>query len=200
METNYSLSFPLYNFTCDENLLKSVESTFDQQKWMKDENNSNTDQYYHHDLFIWINDCIDQVKKIYYNDRLSLTISSCWLNKNVKLQRSPLHNHVNSILSGVLYFSDEKTSPLVFYIPNPYLKLQLDAFLHLSDTDNRFIKHQIVPKRGMLIIFPSSIMHETLAHKENHIRYSLAFNTFVSGDLIDNPTGKLNIKTFSNNL
>lgn len=200
METNNSLTIPIYTFYCDESLLKKVESTFKDQNWIKDNYNYNTEQYYHEELFSWIDSCVSQVKQIYYNNNLKLVISSCWVNKNDKLMKSPLHNHTNSILSGVLYFSEEKTSPLVFHFPNPYLHLQYESFLHLSDIDRFYIKHPVLPKRGMLIIFPSTILHETLTHKETHARYSLAFNTFVDGQLSVDPTKKLIINTTPNNL
>lgn len=200
METKFSISVPLYTFTCEEDLLKDVESTFSQQKWLKDRHNYNTEQFYHKELFDWIDSCISQVKKIYYNDDINLSICSCWLNKNDKMMKSPLHNHTNSVLSGVLYFSEEKTSPLMFHFPNPYLHLQYESFLHLSDVDRFFIKYPVIPTRGMMIIFPSTILHETVTHKENRVRYSLAFNTFVNGQLSADPTKKLVIKTDPNHL
>lgn len=186
------LNFPIYKFNCDESILTDVEKQFETLVWYKDQHNFNTDQFFHKALFDWFDDCIKQVQTQHMNTNFSLKIISCWVNKNTKLMKSPKHNHINSILSGVLYFSEENTSPLTFHLPDPYNFMQHQQALYLTDKDP-YIKTSITPKRGMCVIFPSSIIHETLAHREQHVRYSIAFNTFASGTLTNNPTMKLNI-------
>lgn len=188
------LNYPVYQFQCDESLLQDIEKDFDKLTWMRDEHNCNTDQFHHENLFTWFHDCINQVQSIHMNTTFSLEIVACWVNKNTKLMKSPIHNHVNSILSGVMYFSDENTSPMVLYVPDPYLYTQHKQVLHLSDKEP-FLKTKIYPKRGLCVLFPSSFPHETLVHKGSTTRYSIAFNTFPSGTITTNPTGRLTIKT-----
>lgn len=191
MET-LQLNLPIYKFKCSESLLLEVESGFENQIWHQDPHNYNTDQFFHHDLFSWFNECVREVQAKHMNQNFSLDIVSCWVNKNNKLMRSPRHAHINSVLSGVLYFSDEKTSPLVFQFPDPYVYMQQQNCLFISDKDP-YIKTIFYPERGTCIIFPSSILHETLPHRDLKPRYSIAFNTFPSGLLTDNPTMKLDI-------
>ena len=192
IEINKNIFIPLYTFQCEESLLDKVEKTFDSQHWMKDQHNYNTDQYYQPELSEWFHNCIDKVKQIHYAGDFKLEITSCWVNKNNRMMKSPLHYHYNSIVSGVLYFSNEQTSPLVFSLPNPYAFAENQRVLNLSSKYSN-LRYEIFPKRGMLVIFPSSIMHETATHRENHLRYSIAFNTFMSGLVSDNPTTRLKL-------
>lgn len=191
MET-LQLNLPIYKFKCDESILIDIENNFENLDWSKDQHNFNTDQYYHTELFAWFNKCIREVQLQHMNQNFSLDIVTCWINKNNKLMRSPRHNHINSVLSGVLYFSDETTSPLVFQYPDPYVFMQHQNCLYLTDKDP-YIRTVVYPERGSCIIFPSSIQHETLPHRDVKPRYSIAFNTFPSGLLTNNPTMKLDI-------
>ncbi len=192
MET-IQLNLPIYKFQCDENILVDIEQKFSSLSWSKDEHNFNTDQFYQSELFSWLGSCLREVQSKHMNLDFQLDIVSCWINKNNKLMRSPRHNHINSVLSGVLYFSNESTSPLVFSFPDPYVHMQNQGCLFLTNNDP-VLKTKIYPERGMCIIFPSSIQHETIPHKELQPRYSLAFNTFPNGLLTDNPTMRLDLQ------
>jgi hypothetical protein len=116
------------------------------------------------------------------------------------MQNTHLHLHPQSIVSGILYFSDEESGKTIFKAPNPWYKVQIENFLQLTNKNSQlFLKQEIKPERGKLILFPSTVLHEVGVHTGNHSRYTLAFNTFVSGEF-HNPnfnavTDYLNIKT-----
>jgi len=52
----------------------------------------------------------------------------------------------------------------------------------LSPND-RNLTLKIKPEKGKLLLFPSTLFHETEILQETMIRYSISFNTFISGHL-----------------
>ena len=67
------------------------------------------------------------------DDAIDLYITQSWLNKAEKDQYHPLHNHPNSVLSGVLFLSGGgKLPPIRFHRFNPLFPLELN-FTELND-------------------------------------------------------------------
>jgi hypothetical protein len=78
--------------------------------------------------------------------------------------------------------TDCESSKTIFTHPNPWFKQCL--FLRFAKlTADRNLKLTIKPEKGKLILFPSTLFHETEILKENIIRYSISFNTFLTGHL-----------------
>lgn len=194
------LAMEFYEFRCPEQLLESVYKEVPNIQFNLDDSNYSTGFYYHEELFSWLNDCLDSVAKELLSDNLKFEIVNCWMNKAHKLQKTHLHSHPNSILSGILYFSDEESGKTVFRSENPWYKIQSANFLHLtSDFSKLYFMQEIKPERGKLILFPSTVLHEVNVHTSPSVRYTLAFNAFVTGEF-KNPIWKavtdyLNIKT-----
>ena len=92
-----------------------------------------------------------------------------------------MHMHPNSIISGVFYVQTDGT-PIQFYRKNQ----QSDLLLHLGFTENNEWNSDSVhfnSEQSKLFLFPSSLPHAVSVNQSNTQRISIAFNTFVKGDI-----------------
>ena len=132
-------------------------------------------------------------KVLLSNDKLIPTIS--WTNKNPKGSKHHEHVHPNSIVSGVFYFSINKSTPIQFH-KNDFggLKLGSESF----NTFNRNM-YAVNMASSELVLFPSTTKHSVPTNTFDDVRYSLSFNTFVSSTVgsVDRLT-YLNIKELAN--
>jgi len=111
------------------------------------------------------------------DNKLFPTLS--WVNRTPKGADHYRHHHVNSILSGVFYLSDNPTA-IEFYsdmsIVNHPLRFKPKEF-------NPFNTHinMIEVKKGTLVLFPSYLEHGVGRNVQEHERLSLSFNTWING-------------------
>ena len=119
---------------------------------------------------------LDLILKDFYKLDLSnikLVVTQSWLNVNNDSEYHPMHTHTNSMLSGIIYLNTSEEDAIRF-------------------TDNKFntrmsfvsIPNMVLPvKKGDIILFDSQLPHSVDATKRKEKRVSLAFNTFVVGEL-----------------
>lgn len=94
------------------------------------------------------------------------------------------HSHSNSVVSGSLYYCDipQPAPRMVFDRHRTYQQLQL-----LPEQDKRNLYNTkinaIEPEAGEIILFSSSLQHFVEANPAKEDRYSIAFNTFLRGNL-----------------
>jgi uncharacterized protein (TIGR02466 family) len=108
----------------------------------------------------------------------SIRVSQVWVNVNGKGATNTLHNHPNSIFSGVYYVKADKDSgDIVFTNPNNLLSYTL--YPTMIEKYNAFNsgKWRITPEQGNLIIFPSWLSHSVEQNDSSQERISIAFNT-----------------------
>tara|TARA_R100000908_G_C3752530_1_gene146998 strand:- start:77 stop:697 length:621 start_codon:yes stop_codon:yes gene_type:complete len=116
-------------------------------------------------------------------DDTQVYITQSWINYNNENQYHHSHTHSNSYISGVFYFiADENFDSINFSnrnysLINPVIK----DFNIWNSQDWWFSVHS-----KKLILFPSSTTHNVFQKKDNNIRISLAFNTFVKGTIGSN--------------
>ena len=126
----------------------------------------------------------DYFKKIICTtDDVKPYITQSWLNFNNLNEYHHEHSHPNSLISGVFYIeSFEDKDSIKFF------KKQYNTF-EFYDLKNYNMYNSgtwaINVKKGLIILFPSSITHAVDLHKHNYTRVSLAFNVFISGTLGD---------------
>lgn len=181
-----------FEFQCEENLVDEVfrqVTSLDKDKkiyWTGAESNSQagylnkegSESYHHNELLNWVSKCFNEVSQLKY--KRNLAIIDSWLTKTGHLSSSGLHDHGMSILSGVLYFAD--SSPIEFRHDDPF-------FYHIKfyrdpDTIAQSASvSRVEPKKGNFIIFPSYLLHRVTTNKNKSYRYSLAFNTFFTGEI-----------------
>jgi len=135
----------------------------------------------------FIEESVDDYFKTVYNPKhnVKLKITQSWINCTKLNQYHHQHYHRNSIVSGVFYLkSDDQTDRINFY-KNTYEQINfLPKEWNVWNSDRWWIS----VKTGLLIIFPSYLMHSVSAvenNNANHVRTSLAFNTFAIGNIGD---------------
>jgi uncharacterized protein (TIGR02466 family) len=154
------------------------------------------EHFYNEKLFDWFDQCIDQVCKIYFQNEISLPITSCWVNKSSKLEKHHTHQHSNAVISGIFYLTTHEKAETIFYYKNPFFELGITDVLHAAkNIDIKFEDHpttiigKIKPEKGKLILFPSSLVHGTRPNLDSYPRYTVAFNTFFSGKIYQEEGG-----------
>jgi len=120
-------------------------------------------------------------------DYVRLNITQSWINYNDKDTSHHTHSHANSIVSGVIYITDNPADIIFYRSPrNTELEPPLKTLtLYNSDL------YSVSIDRNDIILFPSNIMHGVDTNKDDHVRISLSFNTFYKGKL-----GKDTLKTY----
>jgi uncharacterized protein (TIGR02466 family) len=157
--------------------MKTVNNPINQIKRSSDKEHNYS--YYNKQLFLEVEEAFNTVKKIHYIDEVSLKITECWATVTGKFRKHHYHKHPNSIMSAVLYLTNHTSATTNFYIKNPWC--WTEDFLSIGKNDQLTKVTKIVPESGKLVIFPSNMYHDTSTHNSNDVRYTLSFNTFISG-------------------
>ena len=108
-------------------------------------------------------------------------ITQSWLNYTKPGEYHHIHDHSNSIISGVLYVdADPDHDRIIFHKANQYQQITIPATVN-----NRFNSGSWLYSVGSgdLVLFPSSLKHNVEQKKGDNIRCSLAFTVFAKGHL-----------------
>jgi len=94
------------------------------------------------------------------------------------------HSHSNSIVSGSIYYCDLPlpVAGMVFDRYTSYRQLELDPAVNKNNIYNTPM-NVIDPKKDDLLLFSSRLQHFVQINAGSKPRYSIAFNTFVKGEL-----------------
>ena len=202
------ISIPFYEFTADEELTNDVLEDVKKLKFDVPNPGNNisygNEFYYHAKLFDFFDKCLLELKTILnLEEKLDLTIVSCWANKNSKLEYHHYHNHPNSIVSAVFYLTTHESGNTVFAMPDPWYNI--NSFMKCSKNTGESYGELLPqlagknkPVKGKLVLFPSNVKHKVLPLTSNENRYTISFNTYISGVLgEDNHSVYLNLKAKS---
>ena len=110
----------------------------------------------------------------------SIQITQSWLNYTKLKGFHHEHDHPNSIISGVFYFSADKTNDIISFKRSEYKQIQI---LYKEANDYNTVQTDIKVQSGDLVLFPSSVSHYVPYTENTKTRISLAFNSFVYGEL-----------------
>lgn len=135
-----------------------------------------------------LNTYFENIYKPKTNCKIKITQS--WINYTDPGEYHHRHDHSNSVLSGVFYIEAEKDIDSIFFFNREYRQIQIAATEHNMFNSDSW---QFPVKINDLIIFPSSLAHMVTTTKSSGTRISLAFNTFVTGDIGD-VSGLTNLK------
>lgn len=119
-----------------------------------------------------------------------LKITQSWINFTLCGEYHHRHDHPNSLVSGVFYIEAEQDVDSIFFFNRDYKQIQIAPKEHNVFNSDSW---QFSVKTNDLIIFPSSLSHMVTTTKSTNTRISLAFNTFVTGDIGD-VSGLTNLK------
>jgi len=127
------------------------------------------------------------------NIKQEVYITNSWLNVTHKDKDHSLHNHSNSILSGVFYISASDSLPKITFKRDdfPFLLNMKAEEYHGANS----VVWDVSVSDNDIIIFPSKVLHAVKHNPSNQPRISLAFNSFVKGTIgADGPGADLIIK------
>lgn len=104
------------------------------------------------------------------------TFANMWFNINGHKDHNMMHDHQNSLLSGVFYS----------HVPEPNEMGNIEFhredsavhFLPMLDRYNHFTSHKASyqPRKGLMLVFPSWLKHSVNSNMSQLERYSLSFN------------------------
>jgi len=107
-------------------------------------------------------------------DQFPLRITDCWLNVYGEGHAQEVHNHANSVLSGIYYVkAPEGSGALV--IQSPYADSMFSAPVIQNDGLN-LLHINVQPQEGMMILFRSFVKHSVKPNRIKEERISIAFN------------------------
>lgn len=111
------------------------------------------------------------------NDR-RLAIESFWVNINPKFAYNALHDHPQSMLSGVYYVrADDQSGCLRFRDPRAAKRMNPWPVGPDDKTDQRhWDRVNYKPQPGRLIMFPSWLEHDVEPNMSDEDRISISFN------------------------
>lgn len=132
-------------------------------------------------------------------DNLKVAHCNSWINKFQKGHYTNLHQHGLSFFSGVLYLKvyDGDCGDIIFHKKESYNTLSTLTFGCEFSEKNKINSYDVKykPEDRLLLIFPSHLNHMVTVNNCDSIRYSLAFNYFIDGNLgVD--TQRLNLKIY----
>ena len=187
-------STPVYINNIDRDFTKNeLDFVTDQKNYCEDNegNTKTTDNYVLDkqelkDIKIFLNECCQDYlnRVISPQNNIELQITQSWLNYTEENQFHHPHAHPNSIISGVFYFdcnndSIKFSNPVFYQTIKPLIK---NYNLWNSET------WSFSTKKGKLLMFQSSLIHQVDIKKGTNTRTSLSFNTFYRGVVGSNVT------------
>lgn len=132
---------------------------------------------------MFIQNCVNEYLKeiISPTTNMNLYITQSWINFNRYGDKHHQHFHANSVLSGTFYLHTVERDMLFFVNP-------IKQHLHITKVPNWWNMGRIGVdvNDGDVIIFPSHLEHGVETQSlEDHVRVSIAFNTWFKGDIGD---------------
>ena len=172
----------IYKFNAEPSIYAEAFEVIQKTDWRKNKENSYSkiSDLYNHEGFekihTWFLDCIDKtVEDLKFLVVESMVITQSWANKTLLGESHHLHSHPNSFMSGVFYFTSAQpedggeteffTSNIPIWYRSPFMCRHDDLI-------------KVLPEAGVLVLFPSHLLHRVLRHNSNTPRSTIAFNSF----------------------
>ncbi|MDX2315255.1 MAG: TIGR02466 family protein [Gammaproteobacteria bacterium] len=110
-----------------------------------------------------------------FPSHMQLIMREIWANANGKHAYNNIHNHPNSLLSGVYYVkAEDDYGDLLFFDPRKQASVTQPDFSERTQINSSI--HSISPEVGTLIIFPSWLEHSVNQNLSDSDRISRSFN------------------------
>jgi uncharacterized protein (TIGR02466 family) len=129
---------------------------------------------------------IDKELEVYFKDVIKTTdnvvpyVTQSWCNWTYLKQSHHQHRHQNSFLSGVLYIKSLKEKDSIKFTSPVWqtFSFNIKEYNALNSQSMSF-----AVESGDLLLFPSYLEHSVETKVDNKERISLAFNTFIKGNI-----------------
>tara|TARA_Y100000592_G_scaffold93933_1_gene157932 strand:+ start:549 stop:1163 length:615 start_codon:yes stop_codon:yes gene_type:complete len=124
-------------------------------------------------------------KYLHIKKDLDFYMLNSWVNIHRPNDWSQIHNHGNSLLSGVYYPVFPKDGGGIIFHRCNRINLfdQCIMMEYDEDTIVNAARYQIDVSEDLILLFPSHLEHSVNKNLSNKNRYSLAFNYYVRGKL-----------------
>ena len=109
-------------------------------------------------------------------DKVTPYVTQSWLNYTEKNQFHHMHQHSNSLVSGVLYINCNNKFDKIKFFKDKYETIKIEV-KKWNLWNSEFWWFSL--KTGDVILFPSSLTHMVDNKKGENTRISLAFNVFI---------------------
>lgn len=180
---------PIYRSYLKRNFTKEEQKNFKEQSNQLENNTGNliTKDKYILDkpnfkkLKLDIMEHVKEYSRVILNLQGSeLYMTQSWLNFTQEYQFHHIHAHPNSIVSGVLYIDSDVEYDSITFFKEGYMRIRpaVNQFHLFNATDWKY-----PVKTKDLLLFPSELVHKVSGKKGKNTRISLAFNTFIKGEL-----------------
>ena len=127
---------------------------------------------------------LNKIVKDYFNkiicpsNNIKPYITQSWLNYTDTNQYHHIHNHPNSLISGILYINADKDNDKVVFKSDKYNMISLETEKHNAFNSSSW---WFPVETGQVFLFPSSLTHCVETKQGKNTRISLAFNVFIEG-------------------
>ena len=177
---------PLYVGLVEESMVQAARAFAATLAYEPNVGNTNTTNHYVLDepALAPLRAAVQEHMKIYQErilaSRNELYLTQSWANITRTGESHHPHYHFNSVASGVVYLTHGgELPPIVFKSDR---KTQIMPALSENNVFN-MDTFSFKPKGPMLVMFPSFIDHHVPSNPSGEERISIAFNTFLRGDL-----------------
>jgi len=122
-----------------------------------------------------------------FSKKLKFACCGAWLNVHDPEDWAQEHLHSNSMISGVLYLDVPPNSGNLRFPNNPHNIHKYGTLFHeeyIEQTNKlNALTYDFSPDRGIIYLFPSTLMHSVSLNKSSQKRYSFAFDYIPVGKL-----------------
>ena len=127
------------------------------------------------------NELDNYLKKVYSpKNNLTIEITQSWLSWLDPGQYFHEHQHQNSLVSGCLYINANRNYDAIIFHKKEFQQIYIPAG---SDNQWNTTMATCPVNTGDIVLFPSKITHSVAPTRNNYTRTTLAFNSFVRGEI-----------------
>jgi uncharacterized protein (TIGR02466 family) len=115
-------------------------------------------------------------------------LSQSWISIKQPGQLHTMHTHPNSLISGVFYYGEEDADIPAITFHKPIIGTNVSYLSPRYQPDRRKSQYawetfSVNYSPGLLLLFPSYILHSVPVNKSDKVRKSLAFNVMSKGKI-----------------
>jgi uncharacterized protein (TIGR02466 family) len=116
------------------------------------------------------------------------SFSQSWISHKAPGQSHTMHTHPNSLISGVFYYGEDDPNIPAITFHKPIMGTNVSYLSPRYQPDRRKSQYawetfSVNYAPGLLLLFPSYILHSVPVNKSNTVRKSLAFNIMPKGKI-----------------
>jgi len=181
---------PIYRANISSSITAEHVEYIKNLKMTRNQNNLISDNLYifEEPELAGIKEVVQEALDFYASDVMGITqklyVTQSWSLVNNPTVGMHNHSHSNSVVSGSLYFCEmpEPSAGMVFDRHRTYQQIELAPERNKRSIYNTTM-NVIIPEKGEIVLFSSSLTHYVEANMASEDRYSIAFNAFVKGKL-----------------